>query len=233
MFRGKRPFIHGITSLFREQLVLDFNAILNRGPKREELLETFQVEEALLHHPTELDSTEQLVQDLFDSPDWYLWWWDDSGYLFRKTPGRDLKAIRPWVVGERWSDAEAAKEQLEEMLQQKPSALALTYRAQLHQQEGQSEDALKLLDEALQLSPYSYQALLLKGSLNFQKGDFDSSEEALTLAARVAPQSPIVHFNLALLYLKTERTDQARKELRRVLELDPEFQQAKVLLRKF
>ena len=232
IFQEKRPFIHGITALYAEPLVTDFQAALNRGPKREELFEQFQVEEVMLHHPTAVDSTELLVEDLFASSDWHLWWWDDSGYLFRRAEGQDLKAVRPWNRKQPWTDPEAAKAQLDQMLEREPSGLALTLRAQLHSADGEDDKALALVKRALEITPYRYEAVLLHGTISFKMGNLESAERLLLLARKIAPNSPVTHFNLALLYLNTNRPSEATQELQEVLKIEPDFQQAKDLLRR-
>jgi tetratricopeptide (TPR) repeat protein len=229
VFRGKKPFIHGITGLFREQLVLDFNSVLNNGPKRDPLLERFEVEEVMIHHPTEVDSTEQLLLELFESPEWNLHWWDDSGYLFRKGKGDNLTAIMPWSDVP-WKDSEAAKAQLEVMLSRRPSALAEYFRGNLYAADGDAEMALVHYQKSLQLKPNSYQTLIAHGSTAFQLGNMNEAQSSLEQAAKIAPSSAIAHFNLALLYLRQERYKKAKDQLETVLELDPDFPRAQELL---
>lgn len=230
VFRGKKPFIHGMTALFKEQLLLDFKDVLNRTPRRQSLLETYRVTEIMLHHPTEEDATEQLVEDLYRSAEWRLVWWDDSGLLFSKDGSRDLKAVRPWDRTSPWSDREAAKTQLDEMLAHRPSALALYLRGVLHNEDGDKESARRFYERSLELKPDSYQALFAHGALCFELGDLTAAEKSLSEAAKVAPSSPLVHFNLAVLHLRTGRNGKAKRELKRTLELDPGFQRAREIL---
>jgi len=231
VFQQKRPFIHGITALYKEQLLIDFHNILNRNPKRLELLERFAVTEVMLHHPTQVDSTEQLVEDLFESDQWHLTWWDDSGLLFSKGRGRDLKAVTPWRR-QKWQDPTAAKEQLEQMIAYRPSAVALSLRGILALNEGETELGLQSLEESLKLDPDSYSALLAHGSGSFQIGDLDAAERSLSAAVSLAPGAPIAHFNLALLYLRTNKAAEAIDQLEKVLEIDPQFPGAQDLLNK-
>lgn len=233
VFQGKKPFVHGITALFQEALLLDFYAVLNGGKQSDELVERFQIQEFMLHTPTENDSTRGMIERLFASPDWHLWWWDDSGYLFRRAEGRDLKAIRPWVEGEPWTDKDQASAQLEMMLKERPSSLALFLRAKLHLDEGEKEVALELLNRALDIKPLSYQTLLLRGTVAFKVGQLELSEESLRGASNLATKSPVPHFNLALLYLNSNRSEEARSELEKALLLDPEFKAAEDLLKRF
>lgn len=230
VFRRQAPFVHGITALFKEELLLDAKDILNRTPRRQELLEKYQVQEIMLHQPTNEDATEMLVEDLFADPDWHLWWWDDSGLLFRKDPGRDLKAVKPWEPNSPWTDREAAKKQLDEMLAHRPSALALYYRGKIYAEEGQKAEALASYERSLSMVDDAYDTLLAYGALAFQMGQLDKAERSLCKAVEAAPDSPVAHFNLAILYLKTSRPGKAKGQLQKTVELDPKFRQAQELL---
>lgn len=226
IYRGKAPFVHGMTALFKEQLLVDFKDVLNRSSRREELLKTYKVTEMILHHPTAEDATELLVEDLYNSSEWKLDWWDDSGLLFRRQSNRDLKAVRPWNITTPWSDREAAKKQLDLMLTHRPSALALYLRGRLHNEDNEKESARRLFEQSLEINPESYQALFAHGALCFELGDLESAENSLVSAAKAAPNSPYLHFNLAVLYLRTGQNSKAKRELQRTLELDPGFQKA-------
>ncbi len=230
VFRGKEPFIHGMTALFEEQLLIDFRDVLNRTPRRRDLVASYGVTEMMLHHPTEDDATSLLLDDLYHSPEWHLVWWDDSGLLFSRSEGRDLKAVRPWNRSNAWSDREAAKAQLDQMIDYRPSALALSLRGMLHGEDGEKEEALLKYEQSLELNAFSYQTLFAHGALCFELGNFAAAEQSLSEAAKVAPSSPIIHFNLAILYLRTEQNRKAKRALERTLELDPGFQRARELL---
>lgn len=236
VFREKKPFIHGITALYREQLVLDFQDVLNPSERRWQILDQFEVEVAMLHHPTEVDATEDLVKTLFTSEDWSLHWWDDAGYLFVKGGSRDLRAVIPWEARP-WLDPAAAAQQLDAMLAHRPSALALNLRGQLALELGDPQGALNFVNQALALEPNFYPALITRGSLLFQGGQVKESRRTLERAVAANPKAAIARFNLALALLAESDSwlarRRARYQLQKALELKPELERAQQLLQQF
>ena len=231
VYRRQFPFIHGITALYREQLVLDFQDVLDDPEKRESLLQRFAVTEAMIHHPTAEDSTEGFLHFLAARPEWHLHWWDDSGYYFRLGEARDLKAVKPWS-NPPWEDRQAARNELEEMLKHRASGLAFYLLGQLELEEGNPKMALSRFEESLQLTPLYYPALLAHGTTSFRLGDMEAAEVYLKRAAEANPSSAIAQFNLALLMIKQERFSEAREFLEKTVELKPDFPKAQELLRQ-
>ena len=230
IFRRKAPFIHGTTALFQEQLVLDFHKILNGGPERSSLLERFKVSEVMIHHPTANDSTDGFLKFLVEQPDWHLHWWDDSGYYFRKGESHDLKAVRPWEKTP-WDDPNLAISELNFMLERRPSGLAYYLRGQLRLDKKEYQKALDDLERSLSLTPDYYPALLAAGTTSFRLKDFSRAEKLLKQAVRVNPTA-IAQFNLGLLLVQLNRTDEARSHLERALEAQPDFTPARNLLQQ-
>ena len=228
IFRRQAPFIHGTTALFQEQLVLDFYKILNGGPERNHLLEQFKVSEAMIHHPTADDSTEGFLKFLADSPEWHLHWWDDSGYYFRKGESHALKAVKPWEK-KPWTDPSLALNELNFMLERRPSGLAYYLRGQLRLEKGELQEALHDLKLSLSHTPDYYPALLAAGTTSFRLQDFPRAQTYLKQAVRVNPTA-IAHFNLGLLLVQTGRAGEARGHLEKALEAQPNFTPARDLL---
>lgn len=238
IFRGERPFLHGITSLYREQLLKDYLDILNPSSRREELLREYQIDTVMVHHPTAVDATELLVEYLYSSPDWRLLWWDDSGLLFVKGPGRDLTAVRPWKT-KVWDDPQVAAEQLDAMIAEEPSALSLSLRAKAALEMGEFEKGLGLADRALKIQRDHFPTLLTRGSLLFKLGRLQQAEEVLRRAVRLQPESAVARFNLSLALVRraAETGDrdlliEARDQLRKAQELDPDFEPLGPLLQQ-
>ena len=230
VFRRKAPFIHGTTALFQEQLVLDFHKILNGGPERDDLLQKFKVTEAMIHHPTSADSTEEFLKYLAEQPDWHLHWWDDSGYYFRKGQSHELGAVKPWEK-EPWNDPDRALSELDFMLERRPSGLAYYLRGQLKLGKAELQEALHDLELSLSLTPNYYPALLAAGTTSFRLRDFPRAEKFLKRAVQVNPTA-IAQFNLGLLLVQLDRTSEARGHLEKALEAQPSFKPARDLLQQ-
>ncbi|AGW12611.1 putative response regulator receiver protein [Megalodesulfovibrio gigas DSM 1382 = ATCC 19364] len=63
-------------------------------------------------------------------------------------------------------------------------------------------------------------------------GELDAAELAYAVALELSPQAPGVHFNLAKTLARNSRHKEAFDEIRRALQLDPDFEEAGLLYRK-
>lgn len=79
-------------------------------------------------------------------------------------------------------------------------------------------EAEEAVDEALYLEPNLKSALATKGQLLYRQGRPDEAEGYLAKAAREQPNEETFYY-LALVYMKQNRPDEARKALDRALEL--------------
>lgn len=199
VFHQKKPFIHGITCLFQEQLVNDFQTVLSSSERREALIDQFDVQTFLLHFPKEDDATEGLVNYLYEHPNWKMVAWDDSGLLFTKGDANlGLVAVKPWQKEARWQNPVAAKAELEALVQTLPSARAHVLLSQLANDQKDWPEVVKQAKAALELEPNSALAWQALAFASFQLRDMTMALEATKQAARLAPDNPEVQFNRAL-----------------------------------
>jgi len=82
--------------------------------------------------------------------------------------------------------------------------------------------ALDLYQRALAADRGSVTAWEGIGRLRIKQGDFAGAEEALRTALRLDPQAQLAHYELAVVLLRTLRSDEAVRELRASLALSPE-----------
>lgn len=240
IYRGVPPFIHGFTSLFREQLIVDFEAVLNPTPRRDEILRKFQVGAALLHFPTEQDATLNLVDTLAESPDWKLELWDDTGLLFvRGRREEGLTAVRPWRSPS-WTDPERAEKELAELVKRRPSAMACRMLSELLLKKGELSQATILANQAVEIRPFFYPSWAQLGICYARAGNLEgvllASEGGLAASPGLAP----ARFNRALALVELARTEtglsafwhrqQAAYQARRALWSNPSFAPARQLL---
>lgn len=240
-FQKFRPFIHGMTALFEEELVLDFQAVLNSSERREAILEKFEVQTVLVHFPEEGGATEGLLNYLYAHPDWKMVAWDDSGFVFTRGPaGEGLVAVKPWLSDMRWNDRGAARAELEHLVQQLPSAQAHVLLSQLASEDLDWPRVIEHTQAAVELVPQAAQAWQAQAFAAFQLGDLATALEASEQAVHWAPQKPEIQFNRAVALLKAYPDlsglqgwfvkRQIRSHLERTLSLSPENQSARQLL---
>lgn len=240
VFRGVPPFIHGITSLFQEQLIHDFEAVLNPTPQRAEILEKFQVGAALLHFPTEQDATLNFVDTLAESPDWKLELWDDTGLLFvRGKREEGLTAVYPWRSPS-WTDPAAAEKELTELVKRRPSAMACRMLSELTLKRGDLPQATTLASQAVELAPYFYPGWAQLGLCYAKAGNLEGVLRASEGGVMASPDLGPARFNRALALLELAKTEtglsafwhrrQAAYQARRALWSNPSFAPARQLL---
>jgi len=240
-FHDIPPFIHGTTSLFKEQLVLDFQAILASAEQRDALIEKYDVQTFLVHFPKEEDSTESLLNYLYRKPDWKMVAWDDSGFVFTRGPAEEgLVAVKPWVTKVRWQDPVAARAELEALVQSVPSAMAYTLLSQLSNEQQDWPDVIKQARKAVELVPHASRAWQALAYASYQTGDLATALEATKEAVRWEPDNPEVQFNRAFILFQGHPDlsgfqgwlikREIRHHLGETLRLSPENRAARQLL---
>jgi Flp pilus assembly protein TadD len=78
----------------------------------------------------------------------------------------------------------------------------------------------------VELSPKQAEILDTLGWVHYQRGQYAEAVTTLKQAADIMPQHPIVRYHLAQAYLQTGRKADAADEIRRALNIDPNFKDA-------
>ena len=241
VFEGVRPFIHGMTALYKEQLVIDFEGVLNPTPRRVNLLEEYQVTSALLHFPTDDDATSNFVDYLSASPHWALKAWDDSGLLFvKESKETGLSAVQPWS-SPAWTDPVAAEKELRNLIAEHPSALAHVLLSRILLARGDLAEATQQATFATQLHPTSAAGWTQLGGCYAKGKNLTGMLIATEEAIELAPSNPLVQLNRSLaLYSQAQLSGglsssfhlwQARRLARQAISTDPALRPAlKVVL---
>jgi Tfp pilus assembly protein PilF len=68
------------------------------------------------------------------------------------------------------------------------------------------------------------------GTVYFRKGDLSRANDEFAEAVRLQPNSALAHYNLGLLLRQRGRNDEAAREFRKALDLDPKFSPAREAL---
>jgi tetratricopeptide (TPR) repeat protein len=88
---------------------------------------------------------------------------------------------------------------------------------------GQTGEAEKLLEGALEKSPADLRSSIVLSRLKLTQNDPAGAEEVLTKAVASAPRSPQAALALGLLYGRLNKADQAERAFRSALEADPKY----------
>ncbi len=117
---------------------------------------------------------------------------------------------------QRWRDDAAAEKD--------PGFQAALLEGSRHLQVGDVTSARNALEQALRLRPNNEKARNLLGQTYFRMGMLDAAERVFRALAREYPKEPTLRLNLALVHLKRDRVEDARKELELNYRRSPEHQ---------
>jgi adenylate cyclase len=87
---------------------------------------------------------------------------------------------------------------------------------------GRSDEAIEHLKKGIRLNPFpNYMYLYHLGRCYFQKGQYEEALTEFKKALQRAPESPPIHFHLALTYVLLNREEEARASAAKCIELAP------------
>ena len=119
--------------------------------------------------------------------------------------------------------ADQARAEAEEK-KNKIESIAHLNKAQVYLQRKRFDDAVSEYDEAIRLDPLNPAAQASKGYTQIRAQQYDAAIATLeNLTTKVDSSYALGHYNLALAYWKAQRSDDARKEARTVLNLGIDF----------
>jgi tetratricopeptide (TPR) repeat protein len=125
------------------------------------------------------------------------------------------------------NDREAAEAILRRARQRFPTADRLfEAQADLHMSEGEFAEALKVIDEHLQVNPANPRALVNKAIISLRNQNFSQAETALATALKHDPRHIQALLTQSALFIQTERFTNAVDSVNRVLAIDPNNQAA-------
>lgn len=138
-----------------------------------------------------------------------------------------LPAVRAQLA-ELTDDREQMKEAIERSLSLDPDhPMALSARAGYKASyESDINGALADLNRAIALAPGASGTLNSLGLLQSSRDANGEAEKAFKKAIELDPQDPLLHANLAILYLDQARMKEAKREIDTAIALDPSFDHA-------
>src|SRR3989454_6554801 len=143
---------------------------------------------------------------------------------------RDSIGIAYWQSGE----VAQAQSELQEALKAWSDTLpTLRSLAQLHLAQGNVKLAKEYAPRGPLLAPNETIGLLLLGTILLQSREFASAAEQFGFAQQLAPDDPLPHLDLALVYATEGKFAEAEREFDSALRINPRFTQALAQLANF
>lgn len=146
-------------------------------------------------------------------------------------PARSQEKIQyaeyKWQTG----DLPGAKRILEEMVKKTPDYIpAWMVLIKVAAAEKQYDQCADLLTKVLTRDPDNFNALMSSGQLQIAQGKIAEATAEYERMAKIYPQAPAVHYQLAVAYLAGHESDKAVASLSKAVNLDPGFSEAILLL---
>ncbi|MGD0058949.1 MAG: tetratricopeptide repeat protein [Verrucomicrobiia bacterium] len=131
----------------------------------------------------------------------------------------------------RAGDLAVGKQLLQEITRKTPDYLpAWRWLAEIALAETNYDESADLVGKMLARDSLNYDALLLNGRLYLARAEVDKAIGEFKKALAAYPQSPEIHYQLAVSYLAKNEVGQAVTSLNQTLSLAPNFAEATVLL---
>jgi Flp pilus assembly protein TadD len=132
------------------------------------------------------------------------------------------------------TDVTAEKPKRGEMKKSYPiddrSAMGLLEQAKKNIKEGKTEEASNLLHGIVKAQPENHEAWFFLGLADYQAGRPVEALKSISTAVELSPNSAGYRYNLGLTYNETGNLPAAIEEWRKVMALEPQNQNAKMLL---
>ena len=107
---------------------------------------------------------------------------------------------------------------------------SLAYLAEFYRDRRDDAHALPLYEEVWRMDPTQYAAGAALGAYRMQRGNLEEAIRLWNQTLAISPALLLVRANLARALLRTGHADEAQATLRKALEFNPTFQEAKDLL---
>jgi cytochrome c-type biogenesis protein CcmH/NrfG len=112
---------------------------------------------------------------------------------------------------------------LEVELKRKPGHVPVLFRlAQLSEQSGHPQDAVRYLRDAVKQEPHNVDALLELGKVLFDTGDIGGAVDATKRVLEKEPSQPDALYNLGAVYANVGNADLARQYWQRLVQASPQ-----------
>jgi tetratricopeptide (TPR) repeat protein len=195
----------------------------------------FKAAEAALKRGQALDSKSSAVYSAFGTLYWAQNDLKQAEQAFQTaaelSPPRSPRRLRYAQFKIQNGDVAAGKRILEEFVQKTPDYLpAWMSLAEVAANEKKYDECMALINKMLVRDPMNYDALLLGGRVKLAHGETAKAATEFEGMAKVYPQSPVVHYDLALACLAENELGKALGNLNKTLALDPNFADATLLL---
>jgi len=128
-----------------------------------------------------------------------------------------LKQIITLLDAERYDDA---KVKIEKFLQDNPDdPTVLSYQARVCLEKGASDEALEAADKAIKIDPLQTHAHFISGIVHWRRHDFEQAIRYLRRSLYLDDTLAMAHVQLAAIYQKTGRRNEARREYKNAIRL--------------
>ncbi len=224
-FRGLAPFVHGMTTLYPDSLLLVHNTIIHNSEKREALLADYRVGAVLMRYPAGGEA--QFGEFLKESPLWNLVYLDDTCLVYwRGEPPTEPYKLLASKGGELTGPGnDDLKKELLRVLEVTPQAAKpRMLLAELAYHKGEVDRAVELLQEVTENPVFQASAFTRLGELYTAEERYQEALEAFRRSLKRAPGQAKTFYKMARVYQALEKPWAARYSALRALYYDGKFE---------
>ena len=158
-----------------------------------------------------------------------------AGEEFKKAaelaPVRSMERLKYAAFESAIGDVEEVRRIATEMTKQAPDyPPGWVLLAELAFKDKKYDEALSLLENVFSRDPEYVDGLRLQGNVLLAKGDMKKAVELLERLDQTYPDTPLIKYQLAQAYLKNNNTNQAKVALDQVVSINPNYDDAVLLL---
>jgi tetratricopeptide (TPR) repeat protein len=146
-------------------------------------------------------------------------------------PVRSVERLKYAAFSSTTGDAEETRRIATEMIKQTPDYLpGWILLAELAFKDKKYDEALSTLENVFSRDPENFDGRRLQSDVLLAKADTKKAIEVLERLDQIFPDTPLIKYQLARAYLKNNNTNQAKMALDRAILINPNYDDASVLL---
>ncbi len=219
LFPERKTFIDNHT--WTKEWYSYYLQIINGSVPINDVIDRYDINYFILTHFTE--DTHLLSRALYSDPHWILVYFDEVAVIFIKAKPDNMDIISRFAI-----NLEEKEYNPDTLTLKNPANFSWGYasRGIFLANKGLIDQALYQYKKAVEVNPRNYSAYNNMGLANYNLENYLIAEEAYLSSLKIRPDFAHTNYNLAMLYHKIGREDDALKKYKKTLKINPNYRLA-------